>query len=211
MAIFTETFKLTSDAGLTTSAAQYLDRSHKTDESDNPQDSTFYMGSLGSAGGDTADRQLQADSDPGVANIVITPTYILPQWVVATAYVLNQGLEPITPNGFRYKCTTAGTSHATTEPVWPTGIGSSITDNTAVWVCVSAIHAVTEITLGITQAALAVNTPGAALSLGHTLLSGTSNKKTIWVRVINNVNTVGNNTATPELALIWNAFSEYEV
>lgn len=211
MAVLTETFKLTLDSGVTTSASGYKDLIHNTDESDNPQDSTYYLGSLGSGGADTADRKLQAVSDPGVDDITVTPTYILPEWVDTTAYSLGDCVEPVTPNGYRYRCTTAGTSHATTEPTWPTTVGSTVTDGTVVWTMVSAVHAVTEVTLALTEGGLDVNTPGAALALGHTITSGTSNKKTIWVRVINNVNTVSNNYSTPEISLRFNSLFEGEV
>ena len=211
MAVLTETFKLTLDSGVTTSASGYKDLIHNTDESDNPQDSTYYLGSLGSGGGNTTDRKLQAVSDPGVDDITVTPTYILPEWDNSTVYTLGQCVEPTTPNGYRYRCTTAGTSHASVEPTWPTTVGSTVTDGTVVWTMVSAKHDVTEVILALTEGGLDVNTPGAALALGHTITSGTSNKKTIWVRVINNVNTVSNNTSTPELSLRFNALFEGEV
>ena len=54
-------------------------------------------------------------------------------WVAAKAYLENQYISPTTPNGHRYKCTTAGTSHAATEPTWPTTSGTTVNDNTAVW------------------------------------------------------------------------------
>ena len=58
-------------------------------------------------------------------------------WVAATAYVLGDVRVPTAglENGFRYECTTAGTSHATTEPTWPTTEGGTVTDGTAVWTC----------------------------------------------------------------------------
>lgn len=211
MAVLTETFKITSDSGLTTSASGYLDLIHYTNESDNPQDFTYYLGSLGSEGADTGDRYIQAVSDPGVDNITLTPTYILPEWDNNTAYSLGDCVEPTTPDGFRYRCTTAGTSHATNEPSWPASVGSTVADGTVVWTCVSAVHAVTEVTLALTEGGLDSNTPGASLSLGHTITSGTSNKVTIWVRVENNVNTVSNNVATPEIALRLNDLFEDEV
>lgn len=208
MSVLTETFKLTSDSGLTTSADGFETLIHYTDESDNPQVFTYYLGSLGSAGANTTDRRVQASSDPGVDDITITPTYILPQWVVAHAYAAGDCVEPVTPNGYRYQCSTAGTSHATTEPTWPTTLGSTIVDNTAVWTCISTTHLPTEITLALTEGGLAINTAGAALSLGTTITSGTANKKTIWVKIENQVNVVSNNYATPELALVFNDFYE---
>jgi len=54
-------------------------------------------------------------------------------WVANTAYSLNDMVIPTTPNGYYYVCTTAGTSHATTEPTWTTDIGDTFNDGTVVW------------------------------------------------------------------------------
>jgi hypothetical protein len=53
-----------------------------------------------------------------------------------TATIQRQGatVTPITKNGRKYICTTAGTSGAT-EPTWPTTIGNTVADGTAVWTC----------------------------------------------------------------------------
>lgn len=57
-------------------------------------------------------------------------------WVAATVYALGDIRRPTTRNGFCYRCTTGGTSHATTEPVWTTTIGAvQPTDGTVVWTC----------------------------------------------------------------------------
>ena len=56
-------------------------------------------------------------------------------WVANTAYSLDAEVVPTIPNGFIYICTTAGTSHATTEPTWPTTLDATVTDNTVVWTC----------------------------------------------------------------------------
>jgi len=59
-------------------------------------------------------------------------------WVANTAYTVNEYVQPTSPNyNFAYKCTTAGTSHATTEPTWPTSAGGTVTDGTAVWTAVA--------------------------------------------------------------------------
>lgn len=54
-------------------------------------------------------------------------------WVANTAYSLNDMVIPTTPNNYYYVCTTAGTSHATTEPTWTTDIGDTIADGTVEW------------------------------------------------------------------------------
>lgn len=55
-------------------------------------------------------------------------------WLASTAYALGDYVVPTTENGYRYECTTAGTS-GTTEPVWPTTIGATVTDGSVVWTC----------------------------------------------------------------------------
>jgi lysophospholipase L1-like esterase len=55
-----------------------------------------------------------------------------------TAYVLGDRRTPTTPNGYHYICTTAGTSHASTEPTWSTQLGGTTTDGTVTWTTVEA-------------------------------------------------------------------------
>lgn len=55
-------------------------------------------------------------------------------WAVGTVYALGAVVVPTTRNGHYYTCTTAGTSHATTQPTWPTTSGGTVTDfGTLVW------------------------------------------------------------------------------
>ena len=56
-------------------------------------------------------------------------------WVADTAYAVGDVVKPTTYAAHTYKCTTAGTSHATTEPTWGTTNGGTTTDNTVVWTC----------------------------------------------------------------------------
>lgn len=60
-------------------------------------------------------------------------TAVTTVWTANTAFAQNDTVYPTTENGFYYTCTTAGTSHATTEPTWPTVVGDTVTDGTAVW------------------------------------------------------------------------------
>jgi hypothetical protein len=55
-------------------------------------------------------------------------------WEADTVYAEGDCVLPTTKNGYRYICTTAGTSDAG-EPTWPTTIGITVNDNTAVWTC----------------------------------------------------------------------------
>ena len=54
-------------------------------------------------------------------------------WVANTAYAIDAVVRPTTANGYQYQCAVAGTSHATTEPTWPTSIGITVTDGTVTW------------------------------------------------------------------------------
>jgi prepilin-type N-terminal cleavage/methylation domain-containing protein len=61
-------------------------------------------------------------------------------WSPGTAYTLSSSTDPPTVvlpteanrNGYQYICTGAGTSGAT-EPVWPTTVGSTVSDNGVQW------------------------------------------------------------------------------
>jgi len=57
-------------------------------------------------------------------------------WEASHAYTLDTIVVPTAgkENGFRYECTTAGTS-AASEPAWPTTEGATKTDNTVTWTC----------------------------------------------------------------------------
>lgn len=201
MTVVALSFKFYDDSGLTSATNTLFQLEHQTDLSDNPQDFHKYFGSTLSG------RTLQTQTSPGVNNILLTPTRILPVWIASTAYALGRSVRPTVDNNFRYVCTTAGTTGAT-EPTWSTGVGSFTTSGTAVFECISIEHPVTEITLALTEADLDTNTPGAALSLGNTITSGVGNEVDVWIRVENSITTVGSNTGYPELAVYINAVQE---
>jgi hypothetical protein len=58
-----------------------------------------------------------------------------PARAVATVYALNYRVVPASRNGYLYKVTTAGTSHVSSTPTYPTTIGDTVTDGTVVWTC----------------------------------------------------------------------------
>ena len=62
-------------------------------------------------------------------------------WAASTAYALGAFVVPGTglENGFRYECTTTGTSGAA-APTWPTTEGATVADNTVVWTCRLGSH-----------------------------------------------------------------------
>jgi len=204
MALSDLTFKLFTDSGLTSQFNGLYQLTHETDLSDNPQDDTLYLGS------NTAGRQLDANSNPGVADIVLTPTNSLDEWVLSTAYSLGKLIEPITPNTYVYECTTAGTSSGS-EPTFPTSaIGDTVTDGTVVWTMVGKRHEISEITLALSSAALATNTPGDPLTVATTVTSGVANAIPIYIRITNAVATVRSNTGYPEIAVFINTVVETE-
>ena len=62
-------------------------------------------------------------------------------WQASTAYTLGTVVVPTAglENGFRYECTTAGTSGAS-APTWPIVEGATVNDNTVVWTCRLGCH-----------------------------------------------------------------------
>lgn len=200
----TDTFDLFTDSGLTTPFSGTLTLTHYTDLSDNPQDTTLYLGSTNS------NRKLQADSNPGTDNMTLTPTDGITDWATSTAYSSGDRVEPTTPNGYVYECTTAGTSDASTEPTWPTtGIGSStVNDGTVTWTLLSARHELTEIKLALTSGGLSGATAGAALNIGTTINGGTGNAQEIHIRVTNAVTNVSDTTGYAEITLDTNTLLE---
>jgi hypothetical protein len=57
-------------------------------------------------------------------------------WAVATAYKAGTIVRPTAGNGRLYRAQADGTSHAATEPTWPTTIGATVVDNGVTWTCV---------------------------------------------------------------------------
>jgi len=201
MALADLSFKLYTDSGLTTPYGGTTTLTHESDLSDNPQDLQLWFGSPLSS------RKLEAQSNPSVDQVTLTPTDILPEWVASTAYSLGDTAEPTVDNTYRYKVTTAGTSGGT-EPTWPTSIGSTVVDGTVTWVCISKTHQPTEIKLATTAAGLDAAVAGAALNLGATINGGVANAVEVNIRITNAVTTVSSNVGQPELALYINSVIE---
>ncbi len=80
--------------------------------------------------------QQMTQSIPNTGNFDSTLLYTIANtWTVNTAYSIGDKVFPITYNGYYYVCTDAGTSHAATEPTWPTTEFSDVVDNTCRWTC----------------------------------------------------------------------------
>ncbi|MCC7144233.1 MAG: hypothetical protein IT349_19230 [Candidatus Eisenbacteria bacterium] len=54
-------------------------------------------------------------------------------WSGATVYNSGDTVYPTSFAGRMYRCTTGGTSHASTQPTWPTTDGGTVADGTVVW------------------------------------------------------------------------------
>lgn len=65
--------------------------------------------------------------------VTLSLKYVPADWAAGTTYVANDFVGP--GNGYVYRCTVGGSSHAVTEPTWPTTIGGTVTDNTVTWKC----------------------------------------------------------------------------
>ena len=204
MSLANLSFKLFDNSSLTTQTPATIQFTHQSDLSDNPQNRRFWFGSPLTA------RKLQANSNPSVANITITPVDILPVWEASTAYTLGQTREPTPNNDFRYVVQTAGTSGAT-QPTWPTAIGSTVLDGSVLWRCEAKTHEPNEIKLALTEAGLSTATAGASLVLGVEVLGGSANALELWMQVNNTVTTVSSNSAQPEIALAINEVIETAV
>jgi lambda family phage minor tail protein L len=63
-------------------------------------------------------------------------------WAASTAFAVGDVRRATSSqnSGLVFECTTAGTS-GSSEPNWPTDIGSTLTDNTVVWTAISSIYA----------------------------------------------------------------------
>lgn len=62
---------------------------------------------------------------------------ILSTWAAGVVTALDQVIAPISPNGFVYKATVAGTT-GTAEPAWPLTAGLTVVDGTVTWTAVTA-------------------------------------------------------------------------
>lgn len=203
MTLALQTFKLYEDSGLTILFSGTLVLAQATDFSDNPRTKQFWYGS------NTASRTLGATSNLGVDQITLTPTDLTPRWAASTAYTTANAVEPLIVNTYWYTCVTAGTS-GSSAPAWPTsGIGSTVVDGTVLWQLMGKTHPVTEMSLALTSGGLAGATPGAALNIGNTILSGVSNAATFWVQIVNTVSTPSNDVSWPQIGFNVNGVTEY--
>lgn len=213
---FTESYGVYTDSNLTSEYSGFSDLVHETDQSDNPQDlGPFY---IGSALESPISRTLEATSNPGTDQLTLSIVDVLPAWQASTAYEVGDCVQPTTPNGYRYECTTAGTTDSD-EPdagnspanAWPeSGIGSTITDGTVVWTLKGAKHETSEVKLALSSGGLDTATGGASLNLGTSISNGIANAVAVYIRVTNEVLNVSNNSNCPEIEIHINEVVETE-
>jgi lambda family phage minor tail protein L len=112
-------------------------------------------------------------------------------WAATTAYVVGDIRRATTlqASGLVFRCTTAGTS-GSTEPVWATDIGSTVTDGTVTWTAIAS-----------TYEELAAIAPSAIIELFEMTLDSTLHGSTDTYRWHNgcNANVSGN--------IVWNGNS----
>ncbi|HSY22315.1 MAG TPA: hypothetical protein VK841_09385 [Polyangiaceae bacterium] len=80
----------------------------------------------------------------------MTASIVGSTWAATTAYTTTQFVVPTVANGFYYKCTTGGTS-GSSQPTFPTTVGTTVTDGSVTWTCwgtIVAQNTTTGITLG---------------------------------------------------------------
>ncbi len=171
------TFKWHSDAALTTPITGSIVSDHLVDGSDGADDFVQYLGSAASG------KKLEAQSNPGVDQIALSIAHTVAARQNSHAYALNDRMRPVPENGYKYKCTVAGTSAASQPGGIPTTIGATFADGGVTWQCETETNQVADVKLATTQVGLDSATWGAGLNLGTVINSGAANAKTVWMRV----------------------------
>lgn len=204
------TFRIYTDSGLTTEFSYTILQQFRTDLSNSVQVyGPFFYGAVPQGIEPDGARKLYAMSNPGIDDILLTPTDILPRWQATTAYILGKVVQPVSETGFRYVVTTAGTTSGT-EPTWPTLTGSTVTDGSVVWTFKGATHEPGELKIATSEAGLATAVAGDPLNLGPELLSGVPNAVEFWIQWTNAVTVPSNTIATPEISLRPNPIGEFD-
>jgi len=204
MAFINTTYRLYLEASLSTLFGGILQFTHDSDFSDNPKDGVIHLGS------NTAGLKLEADSNPGVDDIVITPVDILPDWVADTVYAVGDAVEPSVDdtNWYQVQSITGTGQAGSSEPTFNTGEGSTTVDNEVTWVCMGKNHQPSEIKLASTAGGLDAAVAGASLSLGSVILSGSGNSVEIHYRIENAVSNVRNTAGNAHIGFSINTVLE---
>lgn len=118
-------------SGVDLSTAEY--NNWKIGIRDSTQAAVIYDCDSGKLDGLTISGDASGNLTITIPESLIGPLYTT--WAVARAYALGDYVRPTTNNGFIYEATVAGTSHAATEPTWPTTEGNTVVDNGVTWTC----------------------------------------------------------------------------
>lgn len=194
------TWQFYLDSGLTMPFSGIEQLVSYTNFSDNPQSFTLYWGSS------TSSRTLQTQTSPGTNQVTLTPANIAAVWTATTSYTLGNLIQPVSANGWVYKCTTAGTSSGS-APTFPTSLNSTVMDGTVVWTTYMPYHPATEIQVSLSSPATSA-TPGAGVNLGTTLHSGVSNAIPIYIAITNSVANICDTTGYSQIGLNINPVEE---
>lgn len=204
MALGITFFNLYTDAALTAVANQLI-LEFESDLSDAPKDAVYYFGAADPG------KKLETAINPGVNDIILTPTYILPKWEPNKVYEEGYSVIPDSPNGYRYLATTITGTSGATEPAWGVIVGGNTTDNSVVWRLYAEASPITEIKMSLSLAGLDTAIAGEPLSLGNTVLSGPGNAIPVYVRVTNTVTQVSGSLGMPELGININQVKQSSV
>lgn len=155
-------------------------------------DSVAWSYTLGRDGNPPSFDKITPPNSIGVRYIPFAGT----AWAGSTAYAVGANVRPVTANGYKYICTTAGTS-ASAEPTWPTTLKGTVVDGTVTWTCAGAN--------GDSGSKLQFFVAGAnaetSTTIGTSTVSGSTNS-----RILLRVRTVGGNAyfsanGEPEVSL----------
>ena len=122
-------------------------------------------------------------------------------WAAATAYVLGDRRKATAAVlGKHFECTTAGTSHATTEPTWDTTVGNTTADGTVTWTCRGSANtwvASTTYVLGDRVVATTSSTDARRNYVYECTTAGTSGgTEPVWITTTPDTSTTSDGTVT---------------
>lgn len=110
---------------------------------------------LGS-GANTANTLTTATVQTGAIQQVLDGTTVPSDWAADTATAAKHRVKPTVANGYIYEATAVAgdtKTHATTEPTWPTTLGSTVVDDQVTWTCVGKLGVIGNAAAGKVTAA----------------------------------------------------------
>ena len=78
---------------------------------------------------------LSLNGDYNLGTFTDGALYVSTVWTTSGVKVLGDWIIPTVANGYKYKCTVAGTTDGVTEPTFPTTVGNTVVDGTVTWEC----------------------------------------------------------------------------